>query len=309
MVSAEDKRIALVDLSRPSDVHPGQLQAAGAQKQRKYSPLVEALAFYVEQGWVVCVFPWVVGIRGMISPSQIGALLEFLDIPTKQWGKAVEQSVLSSVGAMHFMHQVRFGGSRVDVQAGLRQDNSDSDNEAPNPVPSEISRKRQPECADNSEDSALPSDMEIGGAVSQGRLVIPYKAKRQKKQTIPMTHPKRVSRKNRNLAAVSLRADSSAKTRYQVHTGRIRSRSATGHAACAPGAAAGNNKMETEDNGGTQKDVRQRKRKMCNSTHKVYDTDDPEGIQTQLQIPSSGDASADQWHRWRQLADRKRQRQ
>ena len=71
---------------------------------------------------MVCVFPWVVGIRGMINPSQIGALLEFLDIPKKQWGKAVEQSVLSSVWAMHFMDQVRFGGSRMDVLSGLCQD-------------------------------------------------------------------------------------------------------------------------------------------------------------------------------------------
>ena len=45
LMSVEDKKIALVDLSHPSDVNPGQLQAAGAQKLRKYSPLVEALIF------------------------------------------------------------------------------------------------------------------------------------------------------------------------------------------------------------------------------------------------------------------------
>jgi hypothetical protein len=54
--------------------------AAGARKQHKYSPLVEALTFYSDNGWVVNVFPWVVGIRGLIDPRHINALLKFLAI-------------------------------------------------------------------------------------------------------------------------------------------------------------------------------------------------------------------------------------
>jgi hypothetical protein len=165
-----------------------------------------------------------------------------------------------------------------------RQDNSDSENEAPDPVPAESLRKRQPECSDNSEDSSLHSDTDIGEAVSQGRLVRPHRTKRQKKQAVLLTHRKGGSRNTRILAAVSRQASSPAKRRNQVHSGRIRSRAATGQAACASGSAAGKIEMDTEDSGGTQNDVRQRKRKLCNSTHRMYDSDDPEGRQTQLQI-------------------------
>ncbi len=66
LVSKVHKKIAIVDLSRPSDVHQTQLLAA-IQKQQTYQPLVEGLSYYTKQGWVVHVFPWVVGIRGMMS--------------------------------------------------------------------------------------------------------------------------------------------------------------------------------------------------------------------------------------------------
>jgi hypothetical protein len=64
LVSKEAKRIAIIDLCRPSDVHQTQLQAAAIRKQQTYQPLVEGLSYYTEQGWVVHVFPWVVGIWG-----------------------------------------------------------------------------------------------------------------------------------------------------------------------------------------------------------------------------------------------------
>ena len=51
-----------MDLNRPSYVHPGRLLAAAERKQQTYDYLEEALSYYVEQGWVVHVFPWVVGI-------------------------------------------------------------------------------------------------------------------------------------------------------------------------------------------------------------------------------------------------------
>ena len=77
------KKIAIVDLNRPSDVHPGQLLAAAERKQQTYGCLEEALSYYVEQGWVVHVFPWVVGIRGIIDPLHIESLLKFPDIQRK----------------------------------------------------------------------------------------------------------------------------------------------------------------------------------------------------------------------------------
>ena len=105
-VSAAYKRIALVDLSRPADGHPQLLITAGVRKQQRYSPLVEALAQYSDNGWVIHVFPWVVGIRGMVDPQSINALLGFLEIPKKHWQTAVERTVLASVRALYFLHRV-----------------------------------------------------------------------------------------------------------------------------------------------------------------------------------------------------------
>jgi hypothetical protein len=67
-----------VDLCRPFDVHLDQLPLAAVRKQEGYGPLVDALTDFTSQGWIVHVFPWVVGIRGMIDPRPITALLKFL---------------------------------------------------------------------------------------------------------------------------------------------------------------------------------------------------------------------------------------
>ena len=109
VVSSEVKERAILDLCRPSDMHPKQLTAAAIRKQDGYSPLVEALDHYTNSGWTVHVFPWVVGVRGLINPAHIYALLEFLEIPGKCKKPAVELKVLASVKALYSMHQVRFG--------------------------------------------------------------------------------------------------------------------------------------------------------------------------------------------------------
>ena len=71
LVSKQNKRIAVVDLSSPSDIHQAQLLAAAIRKQQAYQPLVDGLSYYTEQGWVVHVFPLIVGIRGMIDSFHI----------------------------------------------------------------------------------------------------------------------------------------------------------------------------------------------------------------------------------------------
>ena len=53
---------------------------------------------------------WVVGIRGLLHPPHICALLQFLEVPQKHWLPAVEGTVLASVDAFYFLHRVRFGG-------------------------------------------------------------------------------------------------------------------------------------------------------------------------------------------------------
>ncbi len=58
--------------------------AWGPPRQSKifHQPLVEGLSYYTEQGWVVHVFPLIVGIRGMIDSSHVQSLLKLLEI---QW--------------------------------------------------------------------------------------------------------------------------------------------------------------------------------------------------------------------------------
>ena len=133
IVSEVHKRIAIVDLCRSADIHLDQLSVAGARKQSKYSVLVEALGYYTDQGWLVDVFPWVVGNRGMIDPRPIGGLLQFLNMPKKLWTIAVEKSVLASIRAFYFLHRTRFGcrqgvvlsvsGNSVSDDDGVEGDN------------------------------------------------------------------------------------------------------------------------------------------------------------------------------------------
>ena len=113
-VSSELKRIAIPDLCRPSDASHSQLVAAAKRKQHSYSPLKEpeALSYYTERGWVVHIFPWVVGIRGTIDPVHVESLMKCLGILRKHWKEAVERSVLASVRAFHFHHkECASGGS------------------------------------------------------------------------------------------------------------------------------------------------------------------------------------------------------
>jgi hypothetical protein len=63
LVSTVHKRIAIVDLCHPSDIHQAQLLVAAIRKQQAYQPLVEGLSYCIER--VVHVFPLIVGIRGL----------------------------------------------------------------------------------------------------------------------------------------------------------------------------------------------------------------------------------------------------
>jgi hypothetical protein len=94
LVSHELKRIAILDLFRPSDVLPSQLLMAAKRKQHAYEPVKEALSYYTDQGGMIHIFPWVVGIRGMIDPRQVESLLKFLGIQRKHWQVAVARQFL-----------------------------------------------------------------------------------------------------------------------------------------------------------------------------------------------------------------------
>jgi hypothetical protein len=127
-------------LSLTSDVtrNNAQLLAAAMRKQQAFQPLVEALSHYTEKGWVLHVFPWVVGIRGMIDSSHVESVLKFIGIQERHWRAAIERVALAS--AFHFLHKVRFGGSLDPVRPDLDPDDniSTSDDDA-----SDVATKRK----------------------------------------------------------------------------------------------------------------------------------------------------------------------
>jgi len=107
-VSFKAKKIALLDLCRPSDTLPGQLQAAYERKINTYGPLVEALGHYSDSGWSVKILPWVVGARGLVQEKAMAQALEYLEVPKTVWRSIIEDTVLASVSALAFMHRTRF---------------------------------------------------------------------------------------------------------------------------------------------------------------------------------------------------------
>jgi hypothetical protein len=110
-ISHVQKRIAIIDLCHPSDVHREQLHAAALRKQdsERYSPLIYALDYYISQGRIIHVFPLVVGIRDLIHLPHIHAFLKFLDTPQKHWSPTISSTVRASVKALYFIYSVRFG--------------------------------------------------------------------------------------------------------------------------------------------------------------------------------------------------------
>ncbi len=51
---------------------------------RTYTPLLEALKVYLDEGWQVEIFPWVVSIRGLLNSAAIKSCLEFLAVPLQR---------------------------------------------------------------------------------------------------------------------------------------------------------------------------------------------------------------------------------
>jgi hypothetical protein len=109
-VSAQHKRVTLVDLCRSADGLPDQLTAAGTRKQQKHYMLVVVLTYYVDNGWVVHVLPWVVGVRGLLDSRHINALLENTQETLADSGR--ENRALASARALYLMHRDRYGSSQ-----------------------------------------------------------------------------------------------------------------------------------------------------------------------------------------------------
>ncbi len=73
---------------------------------RTYTPLLEALKVYLDEGWQVEIFPWVVGISGLLNSAAIKSCLEFLTVQQQRWEQIIEDVAKKSVKAFYSQHQV-----------------------------------------------------------------------------------------------------------------------------------------------------------------------------------------------------------
>ena len=106
-VSHQRRKIAIIDLCRPSDVLPAQMIEAHDRKMQSYSPLLTALQHYTAGGWKVEIFPWVVGVSGLMHSSGAHRSLKFLEIPVEKNAVLMQAVAVASVQALHGMHRVR----------------------------------------------------------------------------------------------------------------------------------------------------------------------------------------------------------
>jgi len=107
LISQKQKRIGLLELCRPMDESPTQLQAAVDRKLQTYAPLKVALQRYPASGWTVEILPWVVGVRGLLKESVFAPIFKFLSIPTPRRITLLEETALESAKAFYFLHQTR----------------------------------------------------------------------------------------------------------------------------------------------------------------------------------------------------------
>jgi hypothetical protein len=142
LISQERRRIALLELTRPSDILTTQLDEAYRTKKEKYTPVLSALQHYVSTGWRIEILPWVVGIRGFAKVKHLQAALHFLNIPRRKWSAIIADSVLTSVQALAYLHRIRYSAANSL---------STADRTHFPVIPTAMSKKRQRSTADSME--------------------------------------------------------------------------------------------------------------------------------------------------------------
>ena len=322
LVSSEHKRIAIVDLCRPSDVLPSQLLVAAKRKQHTYCPLVEALSYYTEQGWITHIFPWVVGIRGMIDPVHVESLLKFLGVQRKHWRTAVERSVLASARAFHFLHKVRFGGLSDARRADPDPDNSDSekDEDEEEAVTKRKSRGRDTNAAQDSADSDSSACSSVQPSPSRqttrrARRTLPTReviveADRARPISSPHTSAKVGRRTHRPGSKYRGPVPTPGLGAARQHTGWQRPYKRHGKAARPTTDAMPvdvlNPRGETRNM--AKRQIPKRKRWECTNTRHALDIGDPDHQPTKQHQCAMDDHPEVPWKRWRQLEPQWRRR-
>jgi len=119
-VSRARRKIAILDVCRPSDSRLARLSAAYQDKVRTYQPLLAALGQYSDNGWTVQILPWVVGARGLIQQRTLCNALDFLEICKDNWQPILNGSVQAAISALLFMHSVRFATARISNDSNPR---------------------------------------------------------------------------------------------------------------------------------------------------------------------------------------------
>ena len=101
LISRQRKKIASLELTRPSYPSPAQMKEAYREKIQKHVPIPLALQHYIHTDWSIEILPWVVGIQGFADTKHPHTALEYLAIPKSQWKVMNEDSVLASVRARY----------------------------------------------------------------------------------------------------------------------------------------------------------------------------------------------------------------
>ncbi len=94
------------------------LAGAHDRKVRTYAPLQEALQAYLDDGWQVEIFPWVVGVHGLVNRDAIQCCLELFDMPRKSWRRIIEDTAKESVKALYVLHRVRCKALQIGPWSG-----------------------------------------------------------------------------------------------------------------------------------------------------------------------------------------------
>ena len=312
LVSESRKRIAIVDLCRPSDTSPAQLLAAAMRKQNAYCPLVEALRHYADQGWVIHVFPLVVGICGMIDPSHVGSLLKFLHIQQKHWHGAIEKTVLASVQAFHFLHKIRFGGrlgvGRLDLSPEHNV-STDDDDVVDGGRPRKYRRARATLDCTNS-DSMATDNPDMTQPPNKARRILSVQSPTSEANGVGPTalctsavtarRTSSLPHSNSANARACARGKLDGKRDCKGNTARTRARTAVTHRTRP------SMRGKCSHTGGRQ----QPKRKHCEcvSATQVFDTDDPDQRHITQHQSAVGGGQEELWNRWRRLESRKKRR-
>ncbi len=59
---------------------------------------------YLDEGWQVEIFPWVVGILCLLNSAVIKSCLEFLAVQLQHWEQIIEDVAKESVKAFYSQH-------------------------------------------------------------------------------------------------------------------------------------------------------------------------------------------------------------